>query len=47
MIAVLGILLVGAGAVIAIRNGRLRDATPFLFGGVALVLIEISGVYRG
>ena len=45
MIAVLGIVLAGMGVVVAIRNGRLRDATPFLLGGVALVLISVSGVY--
>ncbi len=45
MIAVLGIVLSLAGIVIAVRNGRLRDAMPFLAAGFALVLIEVSGVY--
>lgn len=45
MIAVLGIGLSLAGIVIAVRNGSLRTALPFLLGGFALVLIEVSGVY--
>lgn len=47
MITVLGIGLVGIGVLVARSNGRLRDALPFLLGGAALVLIDISGVYGG
>lgn len=45
MIAVFGIVLALIGIVIAVCNGRLRDALPFLLGGFALVLISVSGVY--
>lgn len=45
MIATLGIVLALMGIVLAVRNGRLRDALPFLLGGFALVLISVSGVY--
>jgi hypothetical protein len=45
MTAVLGIALVLGGIVLAVRNGRLRDALPFILGGVALVLIDVTGVY--
>jgi hypothetical protein len=45
VISVCGIVLALGGIVIAVRNGRLRDAMPFLAAGFALVLIDASGVY--
>lgn len=41
MIALLGIGLSLVGIVIAIREGRLSAAAPFLVSGVALVLADV------